>query len=59
MAFTIGLRSAPACEVISANQLKLENPFNDNKYEGRQELSIAFRQRLLPGSNLMIKGILI
>ena len=34
LAKTVGLKSAPTCVELGNNQLKLENPFNDNKYEG-------------------------
>lgn len=54
-----GLKLTLACDEISPNVLKFQNPFEKNEFPGNKQVSIAFRDRILPGSNLMIKGILI
>ena len=57
IALTVGLKTAPNCEKIGLNILKFENPFTDDVYDGNRPLSLVFRDRILPGSNMMIKGI--
>ena len=58
-ALTDGLKTAPDCEELSYNEFRLPNPFNRERFDGNQPISITFRDRLLPGANLMIKGITI
>ena len=59
LSYTVGLKVAPTCQEVSKNLLKFLNPFKNDKYDGGKELSIVFRNRILPGANLMIKGIMI
>ena len=59
LSYTIGLKTAPTCTEVSTNQLRLDNAFTNDKYDGGQELAIVFRNRVMPGANLMIKGIMI
>ena len=53
----IGLKAAPTCVEVGANQLRLENPFNANNYPGDELITLYFLNRVLPGANLMIHGI--
>ena len=58
-AFTVGLKTAPDCEELDYNVFRLTNPFNQDRFLGDLPISIIFRDRVLPGANLMIKGITI
>ena len=53
----IGLKTAPSCEEVENNLLVFASPFEADSYDGNIPLSLEFRNRVLPGSNLMIKGI--
>jgi len=57
LAYTIGLKTAPACDQVGPNLFRFNRPFNGDDYAGNLPLSLAFRNRVLPGANLMIKGI--
>ena len=61
LASTTGMKVAPTCTPLDdkPTQLKFTNPFIDEHYEGGKPLSFIFRNRVLPGSNEMIKGITI
>lgn len=55
----VGLKDAPACVEQESNLLIFEQPFVDDFYSGNIPLQITFRDMVLPGSNQMIRGILI
>lgn len=55
----VGLKTAPECEEVKFNEFRLTRPFNDDAYAGKIAISIVFKNRILPGANLMIKGIII
>ena len=50
----MGLLTAPTCTLVDANTLRFDNPFENMVYEGNTPVQIAFRNRVLPGANLMI-----
>lgn len=57
LALTVGLKTAPNCEMVDFNRLNFSNPFNNDEYRGNEPLALVFRNRELPGSNQMIRGI--
>lgn len=57
LAYTEGLKTAPACQKTNSNEFRFDNPFLEDEYPGNRALTMVFRQRELPGSNQMIKGI--
>lgn len=42
---------------MGGNVLRFDNPWIDDYYPGGQPIAIMFRNRVLPGANLMIRGI--
>ena len=54
---TSGIKVAPSCEEEGSNLLRFTNPFIGDNYAGDELITIVFKNRILPGSNLMIKGI--
>ena len=55
----VGLKDAPSCVEQENNLFIFEQPFVDDIYPGNIPLQITFRDMVLPGSNQMIRGILI
>lgn len=48
---------ALSCIEPKDNEFRLIDPFTDNVFDGKRPLSIIFSNIVLPGANLMIKGI--
>ena len=59
IASTVGVAGGTCSQTGNFNELRFDNPFpdTDDKYPGDEPLSIVFHDRVLPGANLMIKGI--
>ena len=55
----MGLKTAPDCEEVAFNEFRLPNPFYRDSFDGEIPISITFANRVLPGANMMIKGITI
>ena len=54
---TVGLLAPIPCIDLGGNVLRFDDPFKFGRYEGGQPLSMIFKNRVLPGANLMIRGI--
>lgn len=57
LAYTQNLKTAPTCIKLSSNELQFNSTFIDDAYPGNQPLTIAFKNRVLPGSKQPVKGI--
>ena len=55
----VGLKNAPECIEVAFNEIDFLNPFTNDTYTGSIPLQITFRNRELPDSNRMIRGIMI